>query len=823
MDNNNFISFPPQILSYKSKGKKWRKQHLDWADGRTFSSYSPVRNSVIHKKINYDLYRGRLHMEDLALIFNPYGIQASYIPKKIQHYPIMNTKLEVLYGEELSRIFDYKVIVTNPTAISEKEKQKKEELFTMLQQAIQNTASSEDEFNQEMQEISDYFNYEWQDIREIRANALLHHYEKELDFKSMFNDGFKDASICAEELYQCYISGGEPRARRLNPLNVLVYKNGYSNKVEDADVIIIEDYWSRGQVLDVYHDDLTKKDVEYIESLPFTNDETSYNEMGEYDERKGFIRSDVVDDLVGTSGFYFNAEGLFGDNAAYQSSLMPYDVFGNVRVIQMFWKSVRKIKKVKFYDPETGEAKYDFFPETYQIDEARGEEEEIMYINEAWEGTKIGEKVYVRMRPMLVQHNRLSNPSECNFGIVGTVYNINEGKPLSLVDRMKPYNYLYDVVHDRLNNLIAKNWGKLATLDLAKVPAGWDVDKWMYYAKTNSLNVVDSFKEANRGPAGKVMAGALSPQNGVIDAELGNSIQAHISILEFIKTELGDIIGVNRQREGQIQNRETVGGVERATLQSSHITEWIFAQHDFLKKRFYEMFLEYCKICLRGRKEKFQYIMPNVPEMLIEIDGDEFAECDYGLVIDNSQGTQQLAQKLDTLAQAGLQNGMPFSVIMKLFSSISIAEKMRIIENDEQKRQQQAEQQQQQQMQIQQQQIQANMEMAERKLQLEEANNIRDNQTDIEVAQINAMGRIGSYTNDIEEMTPEKKQEFINQVKEWESKIGLEQDKLALEREKMGQEERMQDKEIRSREKIEKMKTEAAKAKQAQSKSKTKK
>ena len=68
-------------------------------------------------------------MEDLALIFNPYGIQASYIPKKIQHYPIMNTKLEVLYGEELSRVFDYKVIVTNPAAISEKEKQKKEELF----------------------------------------------------------------------------------------------------------------------------------------------------------------------------------------------------------------------------------------------------------------------------------------------------------------------------------------------------------------------------------------------------------------------------------------------------------------------------------------------------------------------------------------------------------------------------------------------------------------------------------------------------------------------------------------------------------------------
>ena len=99
-------------------------------------------------------------------------------------------------------------------------------------------------------------------------------------------------------------------------------------------------------------------------------------------------------------------------------------------------------------------------------------------------------------------------------------------------------------------------------------------------------------------------------------------------------------------------------------------------------------------------------------------------------------------------------------------------------------------------------------------------NNIRDNQTKIEVAQINAMGRIGSYTNDIDEMTPEKKQEFMDQVRQWESKIGLEQDKLQLEREKMQLDERMQNKEIASKEKIEKMKAETARKKQAQTKSK---
>lgn len=59
----------------------------------------------------------------------------------------------------------------------------------------------------------------------------------------------------------------------------------------------------------------------------------------------------------------------------------------------------------------------------------------------------------------------------------------------------------------------------------------------------------------------------------------------------------------------------------------------------------------------------------------MEIDGDEFAEADYGLVVDNSTGTQQLSQKLDMLAQAALQNGLiNFSTTMKLFNSISLAE-----------------------------------------------------------------------------------------------------------------------------------------------------
>ena len=434
-----FIQFPPQQLPLSKKTEKWRKQCVNWADSKTFFNYSLVRKSVIHKKTNYDLLNGKLRMSDLELLLNPDQLKAKYIPEQIQHYPIMNSKLNILRGEELKRVFDYRVIITNPNAISEKEETKKQELLEKLQEWVSDTSASEEEASQELEKISDYFTYDWQDMREVRANQLINHYSKEYNFPVMFNNGFVDGLAVGEEIYQCDIVGGEPVMYRLNPLKVRVFKSGYSNKIEDADIIIIEDYWSPGRIIDTFYDVLTKKDLEYINKMPDHVGQSAVDSMDNIDERFGFVNNNMIGDEISTSGFFWDPLNYMGDSIS--NSLLPYDLAGNIRVLRMYWKSRRKIKEVKHYDPVTGEVLYDFFPETYVIDPDKGEEEKIFYINEAWEGTKIGSEVYVNMRPRPIQYNRLSNPSRCHFGIVGSIYNLNDNKPFSLVDMMKPYNY----------------------------------------------------------------------------------------------------------------------------------------------------------------------------------------------------------------------------------------------------------------------------------------------------------------------------------------------------------------------------------------------
>lgn len=781
---SNFIQFPPQQLPFSKKNRKWRKQILDWADSKTFFNYSLVRKSVIHKKINYDLLNGKLHMSDLEMILNPEKIQAGFIPDRIQHYPIMNSKLNVLRGEESKRVFDFKVVITNPNAITEIENNKKQELLQELQEWVSNTSQSEEEANQELEKISDYYTYEWQDIREIRANALLNHYIKELSIPLVLNQGFIDAMTVGEEIYQCDIVGGEPTIEKLNPLKVRIFKSGYSNKIEDADMIILEDYWSPGKVIDTYYDVLTKKDMEYIEKMPDHVGQAATDSMDNVDERYGFVNNHMIGDEISTEGFFWDPLGGYD---GVNNSLLPYDVVGNLRVLRVYWKSRRKIKKVRSYDPQTGEEVFNFYPETYVIDKNAGEEEQIFYVNEAWEGTKIGTDIYVNMRPRVVQYNRLSNPSRCHFGIVGSIYNLNDNRPFSLVDMMKPYNYLYDAIHDRLNKLIARNWGSLLRLDFAKKPKGWDIEKWLYYAKTMGLAVEDSFKEGSMGAATGKLAGALNnASTGVIAASDGNQIQQYINLLEFIKMEMAEIIGITKQREGQVSNRETVGGVERATLQSSHITEWLFFIHEDVKKRVLECFLETAKIALRGRSKKFQYILSDSSMKVMEIDGDEFAEADYGLVVDNSNGIQELNSKLDTLAQAALQNQtLSFSTIMKLFSSSSLAEKQRLVEKDERNIQERQAQVQQQQLQAQQQEIEQKSQIEQAKMQQEDILNQRDNETKILIAQMQAYSKNNEDDNISEpEYSQEAKDKLIQQIKEFDAKIKLERDKLNFEKQK---------------------------------------
>ena len=810
-----YDNFPRQRLPEKKKTPKWRAKCVNWGADRDVLHFSPVRKSVENKQINYDLLNGKLHMSDLKMVVNPHSITAGYIPENIQHYPIINSKLRVLHGEESKRVFDYSIVVTNPTAITEMQEAKKAEILAKMQGLMMDPNISEEQYNAEMEKLQYYANFEYKDFREIRANSYIKHFSKEQNFNLIFNNGFMDAMTVGEEIYQVCVIQGEPTLIKLNPRKVRVYQSGYSNKIEDADMIVIEDYWSFGKVVDTYQDVLTVEDLNYIEdvcnnrnssSTSYFNSDTPY---ASYRQTPSSTPSEITTLKQDENGqFYWEenqltANDLFGgEDTVYASSTLPYDFYGNIKVCQVFWKSLRKIKKVKSYDPMTGEEMFTLHTEHYIINKEKGEEEEILWVNEAWQGVKIGDRIFVNMGPCPIQFNSISNPSKCHFGIIGSIYNINDDRPFSMVDIMKPYNYLYDVIYDNLIKLIARNHGKIIRLDFAKIPEKWGIEKWLTVLKTAGVAVEDSFQEGKRGSSlGKIAGGLNNASSGVIDAELGPSIQSLIGLLEFIKNEMAEVAGISKQREGQISNRETVGGVERATLQSSHITEWLFIVHDDVKKRVIEAFVEVAKAASRGRSLKFQYIAPDHSQRVMELDGDSFAECDYGLVVDNSPETQELKANLPGLVQAGLSSKMTsFATAMKIWSASSIAEKQRMIENDERMMQQQAQQAQQAQMQSEQQKLEQELRLKTMELEHESELNERDNETKILIANIQANAKIeATQSSSMDSESSIDKERLQEQIREFDARLKLDRDKLEHQKEKDKKDANLKEKQLNKR------------------------
>lgn len=691
------LQFPKQKKKTSAKSRKWAKECIDAAEQMVLYDNEGIRRSYFNKRTNYDLANGFLDQNDIERAVNPFGLSISEdtAPAKMQHYPVANPKIDLLIGEEFKRKFDYKIVTANWNAVSEKEEQKVEEWRKKIRELIKQEHDDPQEIKRELQEMKQYMDYDFQDIRERRASQLMAHHEKEQRFDITFNNGFHDALIAGEEIYKVDIVSGEPVLEKCSPLNIHTLRSGESPHIEDADMIIEDGYKSPGEVIDEFYEHLTDKQIKEIEEGHTANTDSDFISIGEKEPNiildEGYLpQSD--DPSSGIARVTATGARAFGGD---------FDENGNIRTLRVLWKSLRNVKELKYFD-EDGEEQYDIVDENYEPDNSQGEEITNEYwINEWWEGTRIGRDIYVKIQPRPIQFRSMDNISKCRPGYIGTAYNIDNSHAMSLMDRMRPFQYMYDIIMYRTELALAKSKGKIAQLDLSKIPSGMSIHEWMHYAETMGVAIVDSFKEGTKGRARGQLAGNVNNTLGgnVLDTEMNQYIQQNIQMLEFIDQRLGEISGVSDERQGQISQSALVGNTERSVTQSAHITQKWFTAHDDVKKRAVRDFLETAKAAYRGRSKKIQYVSDDLSTQLYEIDGDEFADQEYGVFVSNATADMELLQTMKQLAQSGLQNDkINFSQLIDIYSSESMSTMRNKIEEAEKRKEQQEAQAQKQQM-----------------------------------------------------------------------------------------------------------------------------
>ena len=669
----NGAKFPAQKKSIKQKGEDWRKACVDGAENLALNSNPLLRQSYYNKRINYDLYSDILDQEDIEKICNPMGLGGMEAPAKMMNYPVCNPRIDVLVGESIQRKIPWVIKAVNEDVINEKQDQLKKKFLELFSSHLQNPNLSEEEMAEALKQFEHYRNYSFRDVREEMMTHICNDLVLSQNLEFKWSKIFKDALIASEGIGMWDIVSGEPVFEKLNPLNVFTFASGESNYIEDSDIIVIVGYMSPGQLIDYFYDDLTPKEIDRIES-------NIMDMVGEGDESDFNIDNRSYDVGLDQS-FFLDSMINMGKNRHGSYIFSPFDNDGNLRVVRVFWKSRRKMKKVTVYD-EFGNEDYEIYDENF---DSKDLPTSIFWINEWWEGVKIGgsasinqsstNAIYLRMRPKPVQVRSSLNPSKCHPGIVGTIYNTNDNVSISLMDRMKPYQYLFNIVHYNLEKALALNIGEVMNLDLATIPEDWEIDKWMAYVKLYGIAVRDSFAEGKKGATTGKVAGQVGNFSGSFSVSTGQSIQLYINILDYINRQIGYISGISDSRLASINNREAVRNVEREITQSSHITEYWFYEHDQFKLRCMEVGMEFAKYCYQSVKnKKRQYILGNGSIVMYNVDGDLLKETDYGIYVTDSRAANDLIRQIKELSQAMVQNDkITTGQLVEILSSTSLA------------------------------------------------------------------------------------------------------------------------------------------------------
>jgi hypothetical protein len=711
---------PKQKVSSSAKTDAWGRECVDAIIGMSGQLTSGGRTSQTYKQVNYDLVNGIFDEEDMKYVTDPYGIagELGNQPARMTCYPIIPAKLNLLDGEELKRPFNFRAICVGGAGSAAREEKKIQMILEHYKAKLYQNLGITPEMEQEEgfqtpAQIAKWVDVKYEDMREQLANGLLRYLKFKEDLKMKFNKGFKHAKICAEELYYVGKSGGKPTVRVVNPIYFDFDRNPEIEYIEDASWAKEERYMSLGEVIDEYAEYLSDEQIDKIEQ--------------------------------GNVGFGYGNQSMI---SAATMTYVPQDNNHSKRtqwqgrqtgicVTTAVWKSLEKIGFLTYTD-ELGEPQETLVKDNFTLSpelKAAGATLEWEWKTVVYQGVRIGDSsdgIYPIIEP-------LPNQVDGKLPYVGAIYNNLNSIATSLVDYMKPHQYLYNIVWYRLELELAKAKGKKFIMDMAQLPKsqGWTTEQWMYYFDNLGVAWINSLEEGGEGMAGRV---ASYNQFREVDMSLSQSVGQYINILNKLEDMVGELVGVTKQREGQTAASETLGGVERSVVQSSMITEPLFIKHNQVKQRVITHLLEVAKLCY-SEGGKIDFLDEDLLRTVLEIDGDLLNDSDFGIFVTDATTEQHVFEKLQGVAQQALQaQAISLSELITVFKSQSLSEVENIIRAGENKRQAMSTQQQEADREAQAQAQQAQLAAEQEARAFQASENQKDRDARIQEAMIKGMG-----------------------------------------------------------------------------------
>ncbi len=709
-DNNKHI--PRQKLKSTKKTKQWRKDCVEgYINQSTF-----LQNSKSDLLRYYEAYNGTLNEKDYNYVTNPYNSQAGKkrnFPAKLRNYNIIKPVVDLLLGEKTQRPSNYTVTVTNGDAVSKMEEEKQKQIVQSLQQMFINELNAQgmdtgvdSQETKTPEQVAKYMDTTYQDSRAIVGQQVLNYLRDYLDLPDKLQAAFFDWLVSGYVYSYKGVCMDEVEYDVVSPLDLDYSKSPGIEFIEDGDWAVRRELMSSNAVLDQFYDLLNEQQVSQVES-PHRNRSGSFSVP-----------------------FLQRVEENFGDDERF------------VEVMHVCWKSFKKVGVLTYTD-EFGVAQELMVDDTYKMNKESGEEIEWFWVNEVWEGYRIDGDIFVGINPIEAQRNAMSNISQCKLPYNGRAYSNRHAENISIVSMGMPYQILYNVFHYRMELTIAKNKDKIALIEMNTIPKrhGWDEEKFMYYADAMGFAFIDSTAE------GKNNERVSFNQYQVLDMSLGQYIAAQMQLLQAIKQEWEELLGISRQRKGQITSSDGAGTTENAIAQSTAMTEEIFRKFEKFEQKEMQGLLDVSKHAFREGK-KIQYIADDYRNKWLDIEGAQYSESEFGIFAKNASKENEKIRTMRQMAMSLAQNGTGAGTIAEILDADNFA-RIKQLANKAEKKQEELQQMQQQ---AAQQLEQGKAQAEQQKIQMEQAFEGEQNQLDrdnkIQVATINAVSKDTDHDND---------------------------------------------------------------------------
>lgn len=656
--------------------KAWYKDKADMLDGNYYDLTRDYEGISEYKKmkVNYDLFNNILNLSDFEYVCKPYGSSVGELPANMVNRDIASGKIKAMLGMEIKRPFAWNVIATNPEATTRKEQEEfgrmrdyvvseimrpiRQKLEMQKAEQAQGRPLNPDEQQQIQQEIEQelaaqtpkevkkYMQREHQDPAEAMSQQLLLYLFQKCDLKRKFNNAYKHGLLSGLEVMFVGILNGEPEAWNVNSMRFNCDKSPDLDFIEDGEWATCEYRMTPSEIIKHLGDDLTEDDMDLIWT---------------------YWRARNGSDLN-----FLNAEDLF----AIDERQNDYDDDSTIQVVHCVWKALRKIGFLTYID-ENGMNQEILVDENYKINKDFGdisiEWEWIPEVYETWK-IKTSDPIYAYMRPIPGQFKDLDNLYHCKLPYYGILYDNMNSAPTSLMDRLKVYQYYYNIVMYRLELLLASDKGKKVLMNIGSIPAsaGIDVEKWQYFFEATPFMWYDPQEEGNNYTDANTVA-------KVIDLSLVSDIQKYMEIAEYLRKQAGISVGITDQVEGQIGPTEAVSNTKQNLIQSSHILEMYFDLHNYMKRNVLQALLETSKIAYaNGKPRKLSYILDDMSVMIFTLDVGLLDNSTLGLFVQNSTKAEEIKETIRQLTHAAMQNQMA-----ELSDVISIIRQESIIEAEE--------------------------------------------------------------------------------------------------------------------------------------------